>query len=151
VYYGGPGFTFVFICFCYFHPSLHKLGASDRCLFIDIVAHGFVPPDTTYIKPASFYCKNSVLSCSQNFSTSNILPSMRDEIHDHTCLLHDIVPAVLYAAYFGQVGLHSVFFGSILRYILLCHIHLRQFFQSLLVNQICNVCTVMNVAYIFDK
>ena len=143
------------------HPdsvsSQHALCGCNLGIFLNSHAlesslMNFVPPDTTDLKPASFHCQNSVLSHAQNFSASNILPSMQDENHDHT-YLHITVPAVpaADAAYSGQIGLYSVFFGSILRYTLLCRIHLQQFFWFLLTNQICDVCAVVSVAYMFRK
>ena len=114
--------------------------------------------------------QNLVLSCAQNFSTAKVSASARDEnslLDDclfavfefqsisndmsHTCPLHNIVPIVPTDA--TTFGLISAFFlASILRYFSLCYIlHLRKFVLSLLVNQVCDICTVMNVAYVFNE
>jgi hypothetical protein len=100
-------------------------------------------------------------------STYNVLPGVRDETSNlqhcvfrsrgirNRTYLHNTVPTVpVNYASFGQIGLYLAFFGLILRlqYVLLFCTHLREPSLSLLVSQLCDICTaVMNIAYVFDS
>ena len=118
------------------------------------------------------FCISTVLPSAQDEkkkSTYNVLwllPSVRGETSDLQCCLfpvfrsqgicnrtsfHNTVTTVpADSASFGRIGLCLAFLGSILRYFLLCYTHLREFFLSLLINQLRDICTVMNIAYVFD-
>ena len=104
------------------------------------------------------------------FSTSNVLPSVRDKINNlehhsfhvfrsqglHNCTydvtyLHNTIPTVPADAASFDEQIYLAFFGSILRYVLLCSTYLRELFLSSLVNQFCDICMVMNIAYVFDR
>ena len=128
----------------------------------------FVSPDTTHLKPVELICELSVLSYAQNHSITNVLPSMRDDDNSQLghhlfgvfrpqCIgicvpsLHNTIPTVPADAL--RFGLYPVlrFLASILKNTLLCHIRLGEPFFSLLINLICDVYTVMTMAYIFDE
>ena len=99
----------------------------------------FAPPDIQAtcqcLMPASIIHRLLVPSRARNRSVTNVLPSVQDE---NSRLEHCLFAVFRYLA-------------SILRYILLCHIHhLQELFISLLVDQI-HVYTNMRIACVFDK
>ena len=122
----------------------------------------FVPPESTYSKPASIDHRNLVLSCApcRKFSTSDVLASVRDKIKFFTYILPSVREEIsnlgchLFAVFRFQdirnrsylhnttlptvpVGLYLVFFLD----------QFRDLFLSLLVNQFCDIWT----AHAFDK
>jgi hypothetical protein len=68
-------------------PTMYRVGVFSVCILIlmpcDCRSHSgmaFLPPVSTYSKPSHDNHRNLVLSYAQNLSTSNFLPSVREEI-----------------------------------------------------------------------
>lgn len=123
--------------------------------------------DTTFSRLGGIIPKISVLSCAQNYSTTNISPNVRvDNLqteHRSIALFGTQYTSTCVPPRFNTVPIFPVdvmLFGrcpalrfviSILRNFLLGFIRFGDSFFSLLINLICDVFLVMTVAYVFNE